>query len=126
MNVKKKILINTNNVVAALELKNICEHLEYSSILYKASLEDLKPIIKSLRPSILMTDIKITAGQDIISEAEKVYNEINLPIIFFTIEPAVSFENRMSGGNSVILTLPFTGEEIIHSINILAENSEYF
>jgi AmiR/NasT family two-component response regulator len=121
----KKVLINTDNIVAALDLKRICERLNYSCILYKSSFANLKTLVDSLKPSLLLTDIRIKEGQDIINEVEKLCDEINLPIIFLTMEPRLSLDNSNLKNKCIIQPVPFTAEEIIHSIKTLEKNYEY-
>jgi two-component SAPR family response regulator len=112
---QKIILIVENNKLIALDLKMICKDLGYEchSAAYN---KDTLNRINALSPDLVLMDIKLDKTQNIIDEAERICDEFNIPIIFFTTAPRESYQNNRLQNRCLFQPIPFTTEEIVEAI----------
>ncbi len=115
---QKLIFVVENNSLIALDLKTICKRLGHkcSSAVYN---EDTLGKISELNPDLVLMDIKPDKKQDIINEAEKICDEFNIPIIFFTTSPRESYQNNRLHNRCLFQPIPFTTDEIVEAIEKL-------
>lgn len=118
------ILIVENEPVIALDLKNICKEIGYvhSHIAYNAQAVQKA---KDIKPDLILIDIVLKEESRIIDEAEKICNEFEIPIIFFTRAPSDSYKNHRLQNRCVFQAIPFTRENIIDAIKTLLTNYKY-
>lgn len=113
---QKLILIVENNTLIALDLKMICKELGYNcqSAAYN---KDTLSKIDTLNPDLVLMDIKLDKKQNIIDEAERICDEFNIPIVFFTTAPRESYRNNRLQNRCLFQPIPFTTQDIIEAID---------
>ncbi len=121
---QKLILIVENNTLIALDLKMICKELGYNCQSAAYDKETLSKIDK-LNPDLVLMDIKLDKKQNIIDEAERICDEFNIPIIFFTTAPRESYSNNRLQNRCLFQPIPFTTQDIIEAINKILKISPY-
>lgn len=119
---QKSILIVENNKLIALDLKMICKELGYEchSAAYN---KDTLSRINVLNPDLILMDIKLEKKQSIIDEAERICDEFNIPIIFFTTASRESYQNNRLQNRCLFQAIPFTTEEIVEAIEKIIKMS---
>ncbi len=62
-------------------------------------------------------DLKLDKTKNLLDEAEKICDEFNIPIIFFTTAPHDSFEKNRLQKRCLFQPIPFTTEEITDAVD---------
>jgi two-component SAPR family response regulator len=121
---KKHILIVENDAIIALDLKfvceeigNVCSHITYS--------DKAVQMVKEIRPDLILMDIEVKKEINIVDAAEKICNEFEIPIVFFTRASSHSYKNHRLQNRCVFQSVPFTKDEIISAIKALLNNYKY-
>lgn len=112
---QKLILIVENNSLIALDLKMTCRELGYKCYSSEYNNNTLKEI-NVLNPDLVLMDIKLDKKQNIIDEAEKICDDFNIPIIFFTTAPRESYQKNRLHNRCLFQPIPFTTDEIVEAI----------
>ncbi len=121
---KKHILIVENEAIIALDLKficeeigNVCSHITYS--------DKAVQMAKEIKPDLILMDIGVKKDLNIIDATEKICNEFEIPIVFFTRASSNSYKNHRLQNRCVFQPIPFTKDEIISAIKTLLSNYKY-
>jgi two-component SAPR family response regulator len=122
--IDKHILIVENQAIIALDLKficeeisNVCSHISYSNEAVKN--------VKEINPDLVLMDIEVIDDTEIINEAEKICDEFEIPIVFFTRTHPDSLKNHRLQNRCVFQSIPFTKDDIISSIKKLLNTYDY-
>lgn len=121
---KKHILIVENEPIIALDLKFICEEIGHvcSHIAYS---NEAVQKVKEIKPDLILMDIEVKEELNIIDKTEKICNEFEIPIVFFTRSHPASYKENRLQNRCVFQKIPFTKEEIISAIKTLLNNYKY-
>ncbi|MCK5050460.1 MAG: response regulator [Candidatus Cloacimonetes bacterium] len=84
MNKKIKILIAEDEVLIAKWLKIELEDAGYEVFDFVTTGEDTLAVSLEKKPDIILLDIHLASEMDGIDAAEKIYSEMNIPVIFMT------------------------------------------
>ncbi|MBW4473883.1 MAG: response regulator [Stenomitos rutilans HA7619-LM2] len=79
-----RILIVEDNYVLAANLQENLESLGYEVLGTATSVKEAIHKVVSLRPSIVLMDIRLEGEQDGIQAAAFIWNQLQIPIIFVT------------------------------------------
>ncbi|MDD5482879.1 MAG: response regulator [Kiritimatiellae bacterium] len=114
-----KIFIVEDERIVALDLQNRLARLGHEIIGNFASAGETLERMKTLRPDLVLTDIKLGAGMDGIELARAVREQYGLPVVFAT---AYSDDQTLArvkaSGACGFITKPFTDAELQATIEI--------
>ncbi len=120
----KKILVVENNRIIALDLRKTCEKLGHVCAYIAYSNEAIKRI-KEINPHLVLMDIEFDKNKNLIDESEKICDEFELPIIFFTTAPTGLYKDHRLKSRCEFQSIPYTKEDLVEAIETLLEKYEY-
>ncbi|HVO74361.1 MAG TPA: hypothetical protein VMT35_10090 [Ignavibacteriaceae bacterium] len=115
------IIIIEDDAVIAMDVKKICESLGYKCLCIDNERYRLD-IVRLMNPVLILIDLKLDGAEDLFPEADKICDEFNFPVIFFTTAPPENYKNNPIQRKCIFRSFPFSAEELKRSISILLEN----
>ena len=119
------IMIVEDNLVAAMELEELLEHLGYDVVAIAERGIDAVAKAKEFKPDLILMDIKLRGRMDGIVAAEKIKSELDISIVFLTGHCEEDFVQRAANVHPEGFILkPYHGGQIKAAIEIALGNHE--
>lgn len=122
---RARVLIVEDEMVMALEIREILEAKDFEIIGEAESGEEAVPLALRERPDLILMDIVLSGGMDGIEAAERIRRELDTPIVFLTGygDEALVERAALVEPEGYILK-PLVAEEIVASLVIALKKRE--
>ena len=119
-----KILIVEDELIIAEDMKEMLQELQYEVIGIACDSSEAEDILKHEEPDIALVDIQLRSGDDGISLAKKIKDDLGIPIIFIT---SHSDKNTVEKAKQIkpngYIVKPFEKDDLYTSIEIAVFNT---
>ena len=119
MTAKTKILIVEDELIIALDLKNILEHEGYEICGIAASFEEALDIFCDLNPDMVLCDIFLKGTKTGIDFANKISLLNSVSIVFITAYSGNNIMEQVNGLQNIwYITKPFTNSQVVAAVRL--------
>lgn len=116
------ILIVEDEALIAMDLRLTVESLGFKALGTAFSGEESLRKVESLRPDLVLMDIKLKGDMDGLTAAEEIYSRFGTPVIYLTAYTDAQTLSRARGpGSRGCLTKPFEPVDLRNAIDRCAQ-----
>ena len=84
MDKKKKVLIVEDDIIAAMDLKNYLEGMEYEVCTYSTSRHKAIKVAENEKPDVTLIDVRFRGRMDDIETAREIQSHFDIPFIIIS------------------------------------------